>query len=287
MIIIIIFIRHQVRLTFGFLGFNIAQETLLALCLVGEALKEATDIEKKEDDDNLQVKSVGFSADAAISIKCKGFYFSLLQNKKPSLSLSIWSLNALSQINQSTAVINFSIADISMHHFVETHAVGRDGKIYQKKLVFGRKAENLPTVTIASKIQMIDGLAVVQDMTIRLAATRLILVPSCLSSILSQICDGELAEHFRNAESPPKPQQINQKAKTSFVLDMLLSPVLSLCSGQVDVALGEIDFSFPSDYDGQPLAFTFGLQEVLCKIRWGSVCVHGGVELLFMVYILI
>jgi len=271
-----------VRLTFGFLGFNIAQETLLALCLVGEALKEATDVEKKEDEDNLQVKSVGFSADAAISIKCKGFYFSLLQNKKPSLSLSIWSLNALSQINQSTAVINFSIADISMHHFVETHAVGRDGKIYQKKLIFGRKAENLPTVTIASKIQMIDGLAVVQDMTIRLAATRLILVPSCISSILAQICDGELAEHFRNTECPPRPQQINQKAKTS--LDMLLSPVLSLCSGQVDVALGEIDFSFPSDYDGQPLAFTFGLQEVLCKIRWGSVCVHGGIELLFMVY---
>jgi hypothetical protein len=100
---------------------------------------------------------------------------------------------------------------------------------------------------------------------------------------LSQICDGELAEHFRNTESPPIPQQINQKAKTSYVLDMLLSPVLSLCSGQVDVALGEIDISFPSDYDGQPLACTFGLQEVLCKIRWGSVCVHGGVELLFMV----
>ena len=271
------------RLTFGFLGFNIAQETLLALCLVGEALKEATVVEKKEDEDNFQVKSAGFSADAAISIKCKGFYFSLLQ--KPSFSLSVWSLNALSQINQSTAVINFSIADISMHHFVETHAIGRDGKIYQKKLIFGRKAENLPTVTIASKIQMIDGLAVVQDMTVRLAATRLILVPSCISSILAQFYDGELAKHFRNIESTPKPQQIIQKA-TSNVLDMLLSPILSLCSGHVDVALGEIDCSFPSDYDGQTLAFTFGLQEVLCKIRWGSVCVHGGVELLFMVYIL-
>lgn len=270
------FIRHQVRLTFGFLGFNIAQETLLALCQVGEALQETVVVEKKEDEDNWQGKSVGFSADAAISIKCKGFHFSLLQNKKPSLSLSIWSINALSQINLSTAVMNFSIADISMHHYVETHAVGRDNKTYQKKLIFGRKVENLPSVTIASKIHMINGLAVVQDMTIRLTSTRLVLVPSCVSSILAQLYDGALAKHFRSFQSPP-PQS------TAFTLDMFLSPLISLCSGQVDVALGEIDISFPSEFDGQPLAFSFGFKEILCKIRWGSVCVHGGVELLLMV----
>jgi len=273
-------IRHQVRLTFGFLGFNIAQETLLALCQIGESLKEATVVEKKEDEDNFQAKFVGFSADAAISIKCKGFYFSLLQHNKPSLSLSVWSLNALSQINQSTAIINFSVADVNMHHFVETHIVGRDNKVYQKKLIFGRKAENLPTITIASKINMIDGLSVVQDMTVRLTAMRVLLVPSCVSSILSQLYDGALAKHLRTVGSPP--QHIVHKKSTN-VLDILLSPILSLCSGQVDIALGEIDLSFPSDYDSQSLSFNFGLQDILCKLRWGNVCVHGGLELLLMV----
>lgn len=255
---------------------------MLALCQIGEALKEAIVIEKKEEEDNVQVKSVGFSADAAISIKCKGFYFSLLQNNKPSLSLSVWSLNALSQINQCTAVINFSIADVTMHHFVETNVVGRDNKVYQKKLIFGRKAENLPTITIASKINVVDGFALVQDMTIRLTAMRILLVPSCVSSILAQLYDGALAKHLRTVGTPP--QHNPTYKKSTNVLDTLLSPILSLCSGQVDIALGEIDLSFPSDYDGQPLSFNFGLQDILCKLRWGNVCVHGGLELLLMVH---
>ena len=273
--------RHQLRLTFGFLGFNFVQETLVELCQIGEALKEAMITEKREDEESWQTKSVGLSADAAISIKCKGFNFSLLQNNKPSLSLAIWSLNTLSQISQSTAVINFSIADINMHHFAETHAVGRDGKMFQKKLIFGRKAENLPSITVTSKVNIIDGSALVKDMTVRIAAVRTVLVPSCISSICAQLCNGALANHFNNNPKSMS-QNVGNTNNEAVTLDRILSPILSLCSGQLDIVLGEIDISCPSDYDGQQLSLSFGLEEILCKIRWGSLCFHGGFEVLLL-----
>lgn len=273
--------RHQLRLTFGFLGFNLVQETLVELCQIGEALKGALSAEKREDEESWRAKSLGLSADVAISIKCKGFNFSLLQNNKPSLSFGIWSVNTLSQISHSTAIIKFSIADINMHHFAETHVAGRDGKMYQKKLIFGRKAENLPSITVTSKIN-ICGSALVKDMTVRIAAIRTVLIPSCISSICAQLCNGALANHFNNSTIMNNNTSQSSGKDKALTLDRMLSPVLSLCSGQLDIVLGEIDISCPSDYDGQHLSLTFGLEEIICKVRWGARCIHGGFEVLLL-----
>ena len=275
--------RHQLRLSFGFLGFNLVQETLVELCQIGEALKGATSTEKREDEEKWQPKSLGLSADAVISIKCKGFNFSLLQNNKPSLSLAIWSFNMLSHISQSTAVINFSVADVNVHHFTDTHVVGRDGKMHQKRLIFGRKAENLPSITVTSKVLLVSGgSAMVKDMTVRVAAIQTVLVPSCISNICSQLCNGAFANHINNSSSMKNVSSPNSGKDKAFTLDKVLMSILSLCSGQLDIVLGEIDISSPSDYDGYQLSLSFGLEEILCKVRWGSLCCHGGFEVLLL-----
>jgi hypothetical protein len=297
--------RHQVRLMVGFVGLNIIQETIVELIKTSKAVFTALEVpssalnNQSDEDDDLEASSSllnvkenkNDTTEIALSIKCKGISISLLENYKPLVSLNTWNMTLLSQTNKNVSIINFSIVDLGLYHFIEgNHPNIRDIKqLTQRKIIFGRKNEKIPCVSISSHIDHGNDYVMIRDCKISVASMRMIIVPSTLTEIVIFLCNNSIGKYIQsNANTISSssnnlnnnPNITTTDTETISLLDKLMLPLLSISSGQFNFTLGEIDVIFPTSYDdtNNNLKIFIGLKQCNCIGKWGNLCQFGGLE---------